>query len=100
MFRRLISFLSIAGTFRSYHYLFLDSCLCVLQNGEKHLSLHTKETLITFIMEIKINSLDNIREAAKQFIAAMEDNTVFAFYGKMGFTDAFATRFVPLSKRE
>ena len=36
------------------------------------------------IMEIKINSLDNIHEAAKQFIAAMEDNTVFAFYGKMG----------------
>ena len=35
-------------------------------------------------MEIKINSLDSIREAAKQFIAAMEDNTVFAFYGKMG----------------
>ena len=35
-------------------------------------------------MEIKINSLDNIRVAAKQFIAAMEDNTVFAFYGKMG----------------
>ena len=35
-------------------------------------------------MEIKINSLDNIHEAAKQFINAMEDNTVFAFYGKMG----------------
>ena len=35
-------------------------------------------------MEIKFTSLDNIREAAKQFIAAMEDNTVFAFYGKMG----------------
>ena len=35
-------------------------------------------------MEIKITSLDNLREAAKQFIAAMEDNTVFAFYGKMG----------------
>ena len=35
-------------------------------------------------MEIKITSLDNIREAAKQFIAAMEDNTVYAFYGKMG----------------
>ena len=35
-------------------------------------------------MEIKITSLDNIREAAKQCIAAMEDNTVFAFYGKMG----------------
>ena len=35
-------------------------------------------------MEIKINSLENIREAAKQFIAAMEDNTVIAVYGKMG----------------
>ena len=31
-------------------------------------------------MEIKITSLDTIHEAAKQFIAAMEDNTVFAFY--------------------
>ena len=35
-------------------------------------------------MKIKINSIETIREAAKQFIAAMEDNTVFAFYGKMG----------------
>ena len=35
-------------------------------------------------MEIKINSLDSIHEAARQFIAAMGDNTVFAFYGKMG----------------
>ena len=35
-------------------------------------------------MEIKITSLDNIQEAARQFIAAMGDNTVFAFYGKMG----------------
>lgn len=35
-------------------------------------------------MEIKITSLDHIREAAKEFIAAMGDNTVFAFYGKMG----------------
>ena len=35
-------------------------------------------------MEIKINSLDQIREAAKTFIGAMGDNTVFAFYGKMG----------------
>ena len=35
-------------------------------------------------MEIKINSLDTIREAAKQFIAAMDDTTVFDFYGKMG----------------
>ena len=35
-------------------------------------------------MEIKIDSLDNIHEAAKAFIQAMGDNTVFAFYGKMG----------------
>ena len=35
-------------------------------------------------MEIKISSLDDIHKAAKQFIAQMDDNTVFAFYGKMG----------------
>jgi len=33
-------------------------------------------------MEIK--SLDQIHEAAKEFIAAIDENTVFAFYGKMG----------------
>ncbi len=35
-------------------------------------------------MEIKIQSLDQIHEAAKEFIAAMGENTVFALYGKMG----------------
>lgn len=35
-------------------------------------------------MEIKITSLDNIHDVARQFIQAMGDNTVFAFYGKMG----------------
>ena len=35
-------------------------------------------------MEITITSLDNINEAAREFVAAMGDNTVFAFYGKMG----------------
>lgn len=35
-------------------------------------------------MEIKINSLEQIHEAAHQFMEAMGDNTVFAFYGKMG----------------
>ncbi len=35
-------------------------------------------------MEIKIQSLEQIREAARQFVAHMGDNTVFAFYGKMG----------------
>ena len=35
-------------------------------------------------MEIKIQSLERIHEAAREFIAAMGDNTVFALYGKMG----------------
>lgn len=35
-------------------------------------------------MEINIHSLEDITQAARQFIAAMGDNTVFAFYGKMG----------------
>ena len=35
-------------------------------------------------MEIKIKSLDEIDVAAKEFIDAMGDNTIFAFYGKMG----------------
>lgn len=33
---------------------------------------------------IQISSLENIREAAKEFIAAMDDRTVFAFRGNMG----------------
>lgn len=35
-------------------------------------------------MEIKIQSLETIREAARQFVEAMGDSCVFAFYGKMG----------------
>ena len=35
-------------------------------------------------MEIKINSLADINEAAKQFIENMGDGKAFAFYGKMG----------------
>ena len=33
---------------------------------------------------ITINNLDNIREAAREFISRMGDTTVFAFRGKMG----------------
>ena len=33
---------------------------------------------------IKIDSLEHIKEAAHQFVSLMGDNTVFAFYGKMG----------------
>lgn len=35
-------------------------------------------------MEIKINSLADINEAAKTFVENMGDGKVFAFYGKMG----------------
>ena len=35
-------------------------------------------------MEISINSLDEIKKAAQEFVAAMNDRRVFAFYGKMG----------------
>lgn len=35
-------------------------------------------------MEIKINSLADINEAAKTFVENMGDGNVFAFYGKMG----------------
>lgn len=35
-------------------------------------------------MNINITNLDYIHEAAKTFINDMGDNTVFAFYGKMG----------------
>ena len=35
-------------------------------------------------MKISIDNLDNIHEAAKIFINAIGDNTVFVFYGKMG----------------
>ena len=35
-------------------------------------------------MEIRIENLEKIREAAREFVANIGDSTVFAFYGKMG----------------
>ena len=35
-------------------------------------------------MNIKIDSIDNIESAAREFVAAMDGRTVFAFYGSMG----------------
>ncbi|MBQ2224482.1 MAG: tRNA (adenosine(37)-N6)-threonylcarbamoyltransferase complex ATPase subunit type 1 TsaE [Prevotella sp.] len=35
-------------------------------------------------MKIKIDSLENIHEAAREFIENMGGSNVFAFYGKMG----------------
>ena len=34
--------------------------------------------------QIKIQDLDHIEEAAREFIGQMGEDTVFAFYGKMG----------------
>ena len=46
------------------------------------------DTLVWAIVDkmstLKIESLDKIHEAAKEFIAGMDDRTVFAFYGPMG----------------
>ena len=35
-------------------------------------------------MQIKIDSLDSIREAAREFVKNMSKGNVYAFYGKMG----------------
>lgn len=35
-------------------------------------------------IELKINALDTIQQAAEQFVDAMGDFSVFAFYGEMG----------------
>lgn len=35
-------------------------------------------------MEIKIDSLENIHDAARQFVDQIEGHNVFAFYGDMG----------------
>ena len=35
-------------------------------------------------MQIRINHLDDLPEAARRFVDAMGDRRVFAFYGKMG----------------
>ena len=48
-------------------------------------------------MEINIQSLEQIHEAAKQFVQNMGDNTVFALYGKMG---AGKTTFIEASCEE
>ncbi|MDY3848184.1 MAG: tRNA (adenosine(37)-N6)-threonylcarbamoyltransferase complex ATPase subunit type 1 TsaE [Prevotella sp.] len=35
-------------------------------------------------MQIRIDNIDTIRNAAREFVNAIGENTVFAFYGKMG----------------
>ncbi len=57
---------------------------CKMGKGKACIFTNKRNSIKPMNMEIKINSLNSIHEAAKQFIAAMGDNTVFAFYGKMG----------------
>lgn len=35
-------------------------------------------------MQIRIDNIDTIRNAAREFVNTIGENTVFAFYGKMG----------------
>lgn len=42
------------------------------------------ENFLFFIMTIKIKTIDDLPQAAHDFIANMGDNTVFAFRGEMG----------------
>ncbi len=35
-------------------------------------------------MELKIDTLDDIRSAARTFVSHIDQSTIFAFYGKMG----------------
>lgn len=35
-------------------------------------------------MEIRINTVEQLPQAAHEFVAAMDDRTVFAFHGEMG----------------
>ncbi len=46
--------------------------------------LNCQLPIIKAMRTIKIESLDTIRQAAKEFIAGMDDRTVFAFRGNMG----------------
>ena len=47
-------------------------------------------------MEIKIDNLEHIHEAAREFISAMGEGTVFAFYGHMGAGKTTFIKAVPL----
>ena len=66
------------------HHILFHHYLCHLQDGKKFLAIFATLKKSINTMEIKIQSLDQIHEAARQFIAEMGDNTVFALYGKMG----------------
>ena len=77
LYRRIDTVISASGTFGSGNYIYIHNNI--------HISKTNKGKQKNYInMELKINSLDQIHDVARQFIAEMGDNTVFAFYGKMG----------------
>ena len=55
-----------------------------LYSGNHHIKKTIQLKIIKRMLEINIQSLEQIREAAHRFVEAMGDNTVFALYGKMG----------------
>ena len=83
------AFLYVTSIFRLSSFVFANALLTGITKTFVPFYSSFPEILVIFaskykIMEIKIQSLDQIHEAARQFIEAMGDNTVFALYGKMG----------------
>ncbi len=81
----------LGGLFISYHWkvpsgasiiFFSILIYAVCKIGKS--CCRKKVIIIDSIWKSKIQSLESIHEAAREFIAAMGDNTVFALYGKMG----------------
>ena len=66
------------------HHILFHHYLCHLQDGKKSFGYICNAKIKTQ-WKSKIQSLDQIHEAARQFRRlVMGDNTVFALYGKMG----------------
>ena len=83
------AFLYVTSIFRLSSFVFANALLTGITKTFVPFYSSFPEILVIFaskykIMEIKIQSLDQIHEAARRFVEAMGDNTVFAFYGKMG----------------
>ena len=70
-----------SGSFLCRHEMFFVTCACVFLDKSVTLCARTRKGKD---MEIRIKSLEEIGQAAKEFVAAMGDRRVFAFYGKMG----------------
>ena len=91
--------LIVANTYDSFYSEFLRmkdylassrptavNLVAALDRMEKVVVAHSVNPvpeIVELLRTIKIESLDTIRQAAKEFIAGMDDRTVFAFRGNM-----------------